>query len=205
MSDTESGAVQGAMQGASAGAAFGPWGAAVGALLGGIGGALGGHKKKEARRNAARAAEMRRKQQQLRAALQRRDIIREQRMARANAVAAGASDGEVSSSAVQGAIGATSAQGRSAVNYFDSQVSLDNAYQTYAKKAGKAAGDAAEIFTFLNAAPSLAMAGGDIVGLLNKPKPISTGYTSFNDSAALTNMENNTAFQTFGSSLNLGS
>jgi hypothetical protein len=121
-------------------------------------------------------------------------------------VAAGASDTGVTSSAVAGSVSSIASQGNSALNYFDSQVGLDETYQMYAKKAGKAAGDASEIFTILGAGGDLVKAGADIYGLAKQPKtPPSSGYTSFNSTAAVSNMENNSAFTTFGNTLNLGS
>lgn len=206
MAEKEMGAGAGAAQGAAAGAAFGPWGAVIGAVVGGALGYFSGGKKAEAKKYASKAQDVRRRQQSLRLAVERRDIIRNQRMARANAVAAGASEGGVQSSAVSGAISGIDAQGKSAASYFDAQVDLDAAFQMYAKKAGKKAGQAAELDTLLGSAGSLATVGGDLYGL-SKSSPqaggTSTGYTSFNNSAAQSNMQNNSAFTSFGSGLDL--
>lgn len=204
MSETETGAASGAAQGAAAGAAFGPWGIVIGAVVGGVIGLVAGKNKKLARRYAAKAADMKRKQQTMQLAVQRRDIIRQQRIQRAQAVAAGASEDGVQSSAVQGAASSLTSQSKAATNYFDSMVSLDNAYQMYAKKSGKAQGKSDELFTLLGSGSNLAAAGGDIYGLATTPKAPSSGsYTSFNSSAAVSNMANNSAYSTFGQSLNL--
>ncbi len=206
MAEKETGFAAGAAQGAAAGAVFGPWGAAIGAVIGGAAGYFSGAKKKEARMYAAKAQAQRRRQQSMTLAVQRRDVVRSQRIARANAVAAGSSDAGVQSSAVGGAIGSIDAQGKSATSYFDAMVDLDEAYQMFAKKAGKAQGKADELATLLGAGSSLVTAGGDIYGLSKSTQAptVNTGsYTSFNSSAAQTNMANNSAFTSFGSSLDL--
>jgi hypothetical protein len=207
MAEKEMGAGAGAAQGAAAGAAFGPWGALIGAVVGGALGYFSGGKKAEARKYAAKAQDVRRRQQSLKLAVERRDIIRNQRAQRAAAVAAGASEGGVTSSGVMGAIGSIDSQGKQAASYFDAQVDLDAAFQMYAKKAGKKAGQAAELDTLLGSMGSLATVGGDLYGLSKgastKPAGGGTGYTSFNSSAAQTNMQNNSAFTSFGSSLDL--
>jgi hypothetical protein len=207
MAEKEMGAGAGAAQGAAAGAAFGPWGAVIGAVVGGAIGYFSGGKKAEAKKFARLAQDQKRRQQSLQLAVQRRDVIRNQRAQRAAAVAAGTSDGGVQSSAVYGAIGSIDAQGKSATSYFDAQVDLDAAFQMYAKKAGKKAGQAAEMDSLLGSLGSLATVGGDLYGLSQKspttPAASSGGYTSFNSSAAQSNMQNNSAFTSFGSSLDL--
>jgi hypothetical protein len=208
MAEQEMGAGAGAAQGAAAGAAFGPWGAVIGAVVGGALGYFSGGKKAEARKYAAKAADVRRRQQSLRLAVERRDIIRNQRAQRAAAVAAGASEGGVTSSGVMGAISSIDAQGKQAASYFDAQVDLDAAFQMYAKKAGKKAGQAAEMDSLLGSMGAIATVGGDLYGLSRGGATAtsgggSSGYTSFNSSAAQTNMQNNSAFTSFGSSLDL--
>jgi hypothetical protein len=208
MAEKETGAGAGFAQGAAAGAAFGPWGALIGGVIGGAIGYISGGKKAEAKKFAAKAQEVRRRQQSLKLAIDRRDLIRSQRIARANAVAAGASEEGVQSSAVGGAVASIDAQGKSAASYFDAQVDLDAAFQMYAKKAGKKAGQAAEMDSLLGSLGSLATVGGDLYGL-SKPSPqytstsSSSGYTSFNSSAAQTNMAGNSAFTSFGQGLDL--
>lgn len=199
------GASASAAQGAAALSWAGPWGIAIGAVVGGAIGLFSGEKKKKARKYMRKAQEQRRRQQQMKLAVQRRDLIRQQRMLRAQAVAAGSSEQGVTSSAVLGAIGSVDAQGKSAMSYFDAQIDLDMAYQMYSKKAGKAAGDAAELDTLLAAGGSLVTAAGDIYGLTRRPATSTTTgvYASFNNSAAQTNMANNPAFTSFGSSLDL--
>lgn len=206
MAEKEMGAGAGAAQGAAAGAAFGPWGAVIGAVVGGAIGYFSGGKKAEAKKYAAKAADVRRRQQSMKLAIDRRDTVRAQRIARANAVAAGTSEGGVQSSSVMGAIGSVGAQGKSALSYFDAQVDLDAAFQMYAKKAGKKAGEAASMDSLLGSLGSLATVGGDVYGLSKSsgsPQTSQAGYTSFNNTAAQTNMQNNSAFTSFGSSLDL--
>lgn|SRR5690606_5541276 len=206
-SESTAGGLSGAAQGAMAGAALGPVGIIAGAVIGGIIGAVGGRKKKEARRFAAKAAAVRRKQQQMRLALQRRDIVRQMRFAAAQAAVEGATESGVSSSAVMGAASSISAQGRGALQYFDSQVGLDNLYQTYAKRAGKAAGEAAEFGELQQALGSFLQLGGDLAGRLKQQQAgtdTASGFSSFNTTAAVSNMQTNSAFSTFGSTLNLG-
>lgn len=201
------GAASGAAQGAAAGAAFGPWGAVIGAVIGGAIGLLGGNQRKRARQFAQRAAATRRKQQQLQLAVQRRDLVRQMRIAQSATVAAGASEGNITSSAVLGAQSSLAAQGKSAITYLDTQVGLDNLYQTYAKKSGKASQAAQAYDTLLGAGASLAKTAGDLYGLSQSPQSTTTNtntFTSFNSTAAVTNMQNNPAFTTFGSTLNLG-
>lgn len=207
MAEKETGAAAGAAQGAAIGTSILPgWGTAIGAVIGGAIGYFSGGKKAEAKKFAAKAQGVRRQQQALQLAIQRRDLVRQQRIARAQAVAAGASESGVQSSAVMGAIGSIDAQGKSSASYFDAQVDLDAAFQMYAKKAGKKAGQAAEMDTLLGSLGSLAAVGGDLYGLSKgsaAPTANTGGYTSFNSTAAQTNMRNNSAFTSFGSGLDL--
>jgi hypothetical protein len=205
-SETTGGAATGALQGAAAGAAVGgPIGAVAGAIIGGAVGYFSGAEKKLAKKYGRLAQDTRRRQQQMRAAIQRRDVIRQARVVRAEAVAAGASDTGVTSSSVQGAISSATAQTESALTYFDRQVGEDNLYQQYAKKAGKHAGNAAELDTLLGSASDLAVIGanayGSFQGLGGGAQP---STSNFNTTAAVSNMSRNSAFSSFGSSLTLG-
>jgi hypothetical protein len=179
-SESSSGAASGAAQGAAAGAAFGPWGAIIGGVIGGIAGALSGKKAKEAKKYAALARGVRREQQTMQLAVARRDVVRQQRMAVAQAIAAGTADAGVESSAIKGATSSSQTQGQSAINYFDTQVSKDNLFQIYAAKSGKAAQSSQEIMSFIGAAGGLAQAGGDLYGMSQTPKAETSPYTSFN-------------------------
>lgn len=109
----------GAIQGAASGASFGP----VGAIIGGIIGAIGGIFQASANKAKRQAKAEQIRAQEREAAVQRRDLIRGIRIARAQAVAAAASEsGGLESSAPQGAIGSIRSQGNFATNYFDAQV-----------------------------------------------------------------------------------
>lgn len=205
-SETTGGAAAGAAQGAAAGAVFGPWGAIIGAVVGGAVGYFSGAEKKIAKKYARAAADQKRLQQTMKLAIIRRDTIRSQRAARAQAVAAGTADSGITSSAAQGARSSTDMQGMSALNYFDAQVSADNLFQQYSKKAGKHAQNAEQLDSLLGASVSLAQTGGDLYGLSKQPQQqpapqTQNPYSSFNSSVS---MQNNSGFRTFGSSLNLG-
>lgn len=205
--ETTAGSFTGAAQGAEVGAkAGGPWGAVIGAIVGGIAGGFAGDKRRKAKRYLKKAQAVRRQQQTMQLAVQRRDLVRQMRIQRAQAVAAGASDEGVQSSAVIGATASVSSQGKSAVGYFDKQISLDNLYQQFMTKAGRAAEQANEIQSYMNMISSAVNIGGDIGGSIGGSKTASTGstgYTSFNDTAAYSGFANNSAWSGWGSSLNL--
>jgi hypothetical protein len=202
---TTSGA--GAAQGSATGSAWGPWGAAVGAIVGGILGISAGKNKARAKKFAQKAADTRRRQQTMQLAVQRRDVFRQMRIAQAQAVAAGASEDGVTSSAVQGASSSATAQGTAAVRYFDTQVDLDNQFQEYSKKAGKYAQKADDLMGLIGSSAGISTAIADAYGLSKQstaaPAVNTSPYTSFNNTAAQTNMQNNSAFTSFGSSLDL--
>lgn len=202
-SDTTGGAAAGAAQGAAAGAAFGPWGAVIGAVVGGAIGYFSGAEKKLAKKYASKAAEQKRLQQTMKLAIMRRDSIRQQRMARAAAVAAGTADTGVTSSSVRGATSSVDMQGFSALNYFDAQVSADNLFQQYSKKAGKHAQNAQQLDSLLGASVDLAQAGGDVYGMNKQQKaPQQSGYSSVYGMDNTTTTQN--PYSTFGSTVRLG-
>lgn len=204
-SDTTGGAASGAAQGAAAGAAFGPWGAVIGAVVGGVLGYFSGGKKKLAKKYAAKAAEQKRAQQTMKLAIARRDLIRSQRGARAQAISAGTADAGVTSTSVQGATSSIDMQGNSALNYFDAQVSSDNLYQTYSKKAGKYAQDAQQLDSLLGAASDLGAAAGDVYGM-NKTGSGGGASSGGGYSSTYTMDTPNTTnpYKTFGSTIQLG-
>jgi hypothetical protein len=202
--ETTGGAVAGATQGAAAGAVLGPWGAVVGAVVGGAIGYFSGAEKKIAKKYGRLAQEQRRRQQQMQQAIQRRDLIRQARMTRAQAVAAGASDTGVTSSATQGSVSSITAQTESALTYFEAQVGADNLFQQYAKKAGKHAGNAAQLDTLLASAGDLVTIGANAYGAAKGVGGnAAPSYGSFNSTAAQSNMSRNSAFTSFGSGLDL--
>lgn len=111
-----------------------------------IGGLFSFGARKKAKKYANRAAAVERQQAQLEAAVQRRDLVRQSRIARAQAVAASASEsGGLQSSAPQGAIGSVGSQTISNLSYFDRQVGMGNEAQAYRQKAGKYASRAENI------------------------------------------------------------
>lgn len=165
-SESTSGALSGAGQGAAAGAMVaGPIGAVIGGIIGGIAGLFGGKKAAKARKFAEKANATERQQAQLQAGVQRRDMIRQARMVRAQAVAASAAEGGgLQSSAPQGAISSIGSQLTSNINYFDYQVGLSNQAQQYRSKAGKYARSAAAFTTGISALSSIASNAGSFGG-----------------------------------------
>lgn len=157
-SETTGGAASGAASGAAAGMMVaGPIGAVIGGIVGGVVGLFGGKKAKKARKFAEKAQKVERQQAQLGAAVQRRDMIRQARMARAQAVAASAAEGGgLQSSAPQGAVASIGSQLTSNINYFDWQTDLSNEAQQYKAKAGKYARQANAISSTFEAITSSA-------------------------------------------------
>lgn len=124
----------GAAQGAAAGAAFGVPGAVIGGVIGAIGGLFGAKANKSRRKARKEQRRMTEREQ----AVQRRDIIRQFRFARAQALAAGSSeDGGLQSSGVQGALGSVTSQGVFNLGFFDAQVASQNRINDLLKTAGK--------------------------------------------------------------------
>lgn len=159
--DEIGGAASGAASGAKIGAAVGgPVGAAIGAVVGGIAGLFGGQKKKKAKKYAAKAQAEDMRMQERAQAVQRRDIVRQFRMARAQALAAGSSEsGGLQSSGIQGSLSSIGSQGRFNLGYFDTQINNQLLRNNYAKKAGKYASQAGDIFGLLDAGTTLADSG----------------------------------------------
>lgn len=204
MAEKESGAVAGAAQGAAVGSVFGPVGTVIGAVIGGAVGYFSGAEKKLAKKYGRLAQDTRRRQQQMQMAIQRRDLVRQARITRAQALAAGTSEGNVTSSSVQGGVSSITAQTESALTYFEAQVGQDNLFQQYAKKAGKHAGKAAELDTLLASAGDLVTVGANAYGAFKGPGGSkATTYGSFNTTAAQQNMAGNSAFTSYGSGLDL--
>lgn len=144
--ESVTGAIGGIASGAAAGASFGPVGAVVGGIIGGIGGLMGGNAAKKARKyqNIAAAFEAKSKIQQ--AALARRDMIRQARVAQANAIAFAASEeGGLQSSASQGALASSESQLGFGLNYLKTQFELQRGVTTNLQKAGKYQAQAQDI------------------------------------------------------------
>ena len=147
--EVASGAAQGAAAGASVG---GPVGAVVGGILGAIGGIFG-NKAKKAKRKAAKEQQRAAMRE---AAVQRRDIIRQYRAARAQSVAAAAAEaGGLQSSAAQGAIASTDSQAAFGLRFFDTQVASNQKVNKLLGKAEKYAGYASGIGSIITAGAQL--------------------------------------------------
>lgn len=147
MSEKETGAISGAAQGAAAGAALGPIGMAAGAIIGGVGGLLSGGAAKRARIYQNRASKTQRVLSMMEAAVQRRDLIRTARMARAESLAAISAGGEggMMSSAPLGALSSLTSQTGSNLRYFDARIRDFVQMQFWVDKAGKKAAQASNI------------------------------------------------------------
>jgi len=103
-----------------------------------IGDIVSRNKRRKAQTYMNKASAVERQQAQLAAAIQRRDLVRQSRIARARTVAAAASEsGGLQSSAPAGAISSIGTQATSNLNYFDRQIGLGNEAQGYKAKAGK--------------------------------------------------------------------
>lgn len=146
----------GAAKGAAAGAAFGPWGAVIGGVIGAIGGLFA--KKSNAAKKRAQAEEIAIAERQ--AGIQRRDMVRQYRAARAEALVTGSSEsGGDQSSAVLGGIASLGAQSRFNLQFFDKQVAGQRYVNKQLKKADKYNDYANTVFTTLSAASSIGGSG----------------------------------------------
>jgi hypothetical protein len=154
MSEESTGALGGAAQGAAAGASFGPVGLVVGAVVGAVFGAVAGGKARKARLNYNKGRKLERKISYYDAGVQRRDLVRSTRMARAQSVAAAAASGEggLQSSAPQGAISSIGSQGAFNLTYFDQRIATMRQMQIYYDKAGKLGQQAGNISSLTSAA-----------------------------------------------------
>lgn len=163
-------------------------GSVIGTAINVIGGIFSFGARKKAKKYANRAAAVERQQAQLEAAVQRRDLVRQSRIARAQAVAASASEsGGLQSSAPQGAIGSVGSQTISNLSYFDRQVGMGNEAQAYRQKAGKYASRAENISTITGLASSVfgggfgggAPTGGDTGLTKSIFSPIDKSYSKY--------------------------
>lgn len=147
MSEETSGALSGAAQGAQYGSVLGPFGMVVGAVVGAAFGFASGSKKRAARLAANRAQKIGREVSYADAAVARRDLVRQGRIARAASVAAIAASGEggLSSSAPRGALSSIGAQSTFNLGYFDWRIGKKQTQQMLIDKAGKYASQAQQI------------------------------------------------------------
>jgi hypothetical protein len=157
-----------ANKGSSIGGNFGPIGGIVGGIIGVAKGLFLSGKAKKASKFRKLAEETKRKQQTMRLALQRREVVRNLRFARAQAVAAGTSEGNVRSSATAGAAGSVTGQGISALEYFDAQVGLDNKAQSYLAEAARMDRELAKHAAVTSGANTAAQLGTDIYGVFQQ-------------------------------------
>ena len=168
------GAVEGAKAGATIGSVIPGVGTVAGAVIGGVIGLAAGifsnKKKKAAKRAGKKAAAITRTQQAMQLALQRRDMIRQARANRAIAVAAGGSEDRTSGSGTAGVAGSINSQLEESLNYFDAQVSLDYQANEYRKKAGKYAGQAADLNTVIGSLGAIGELGANVIGSMKAPK-----------------------------------
>lgn len=153
-------------------------GAIIGAVIGIGGGIASAGASKKANKYAGKAADVRLQQQTMANAITRRDQIRNFRMLRAEATAAGASDGNVSSSSVSGSISSLGAQQASNLGYFERQASLDDLYNTYIKKSGRYQGQAANWSSVSQAGPAIGQLVSTSYNTLTAPKTTTTTTSS---------------------------
>lgn len=154
------GAVTGAAKGAAIGSVAGPVGTIVGGIVGGVLGAISGIFSSQSKRYLRKAYAEEQAMQDRQAALQRRNLVRDMYVARAQSVAASAAeDGALMSSAPLGAIGSIVAQGNFNQDYFDSQVINQKQKNYWLKKAHKKTEGIATIGSIFDAASSLADSG----------------------------------------------
>lgn len=180
MAEETSGAISGAAQGAAAGTMIMPGiGTAIGAVVGAIGGFMSGSKSRAARLAANKGKKIEREISYMNAAVDRRDLVRGARIARAQSVAASAiSEGGLQSSAPRGAISSIGAQTGFNLGYFDWRISKLALMQQYYDKAGKYAAQASNIAGITSGLLSLASSGYQAYGA--SVRPGQAGYRHFN-------------------------
>ncbi len=164
--------ISGAAQGAAAGTAVMPGvGTAVGAVIGAAVGFLGGSEQDKSAKHATLASKYARLRQERQAAVVRRDIVRQFRMARATAMTMiGNESGGTRSSAPQGAVGSLGAQFGFNTAFFDADIYLQRQFQKHSTKAGKHAASA----NMINATLATTAQAVGSMGNPFSPKPTST-------------------------------
>lgn len=166
------GAAQGAAAGAVAGSVVPVIGTAIGAVVGGVLGLVSGIFAGKAKASKKKANQIRAKVAERDAAIQRRDLIRSIRVQRAQTVAAGTSEGVISS-AVAGAAGSIGAQGTGAIDFFASQYNLNGQANKYDAKSQQYSGYAAAGQTLIGSMGGLASAGMSVAGMFRQgAKPV---------------------------------
>lgn len=159
MAEKESGAISGAAQGAAVGTMIMPGiGTAIGAVVGAIGGLLSGGAAQRSRIYANRASKTQKTLSLMEAGLQRRDMLRQARMARAESLAAITSGGEggMLSSAPRGALSSMTSQTGQNIRYFDARIRDYVQQQFWLNKAGKKSAQAQNIAGMMSGVMSAA-------------------------------------------------
>lgn len=162
--DVVSGAAQGAAAGAAVGSVVPGIGTVIGAVVGGIIGAVGGLFSKKGKKLKRRAANEQRAISEREQAVQRRDIVRQLRFVRAQALASGSSESGGGGSAVQGAVASIGSQGSFNVEFFDKQVNSQGYIEALLKKARAREEVSGAIGGIVNAAGSFATIIGNMPG-----------------------------------------
>jgi hypothetical protein len=157
-----SGVVSGAASGAAAGTMVMPGvGTVVGAVIGAAAGYLGGAEADKSQKHASLAYKYAKLRQERQAAVARRDIVRQFRVARAMSLTMiGNEEGGTRSSSPQGALAGTGAQFGFNLSFFDADTFLNTAYMKHSRKAGKHAATA----NMINATSSSVMSAVGSMG-----------------------------------------
>lgn len=185
---------QGAATGYTVG---GVYGAIIGGAIGLVGG-LFSRKAKKYKKMAAREEKIMAERQQ---AIQRRDMVRNLRMARAQALVAGSSETGGGGSAVQGAVGSIGTQGTFNLNFFDTQVQSQKNIERWVGKAERRAEIAGAISGLMNAGGGAMGGMGMMGGGGSKSTSSAPGYS---DTPSSMQNRNTMDFQNYGTIPMLG-
>lgn len=157
MSETEIGAVSGAGRGAMAGARVGGvWGAVIGGVIGGIAGGAAGRAAKRARIFRQRAARTQGMLQTVQAAIQRREMVRQTYVARAEQLAAASASGETGmlSSGYGGSMSSLMSRAGRNLQVFDASARDQVEINFWLKKAAKKSAQSSNILGLMDFAES---------------------------------------------------
>lgn len=157
MSEKEIGAVSGAGRGAMAGAKVGGvWGAVIGAVIGGISGGAAGHAAKRARIYQQRASRTQGMLQNVQAAIQRREMVRQTYVARAEQLAAASASGETGmlSSGYGGSMSSLMSRAGRNLQVFDAAARDQVQMNFWLRKAAKKSAQSSNISGFMDLAES---------------------------------------------------
>jgi hypothetical protein len=135
---------------------------AVGSVVGAVSGASSARKTRNATAGANQAELQKTSIQN---AVARRDLIRNARSQRAQAIAAGTADGDITTSAVTGATSSITAQTKASLGFFDEQASLDKTISEFLTSAGQYQAKAAATSSLLQSSQNIAGAASSLYGL----------------------------------------